>query len=325
MTGFFPLVFKSSGKKTFRRDLRIPSLSSISGNSKYAGSLPVTYTNDAEAAQQWIDTHIPQNRPVAIGWDMESAPDLPWRKTIYTGPATVQISVLDAAMVLHIAQDDTGPQNENFPLINNLLSVASILKVGVGLDQDMVELYQWQQEVSRLSGNTGEGWVEEQTVVGRLDIGGVGGSVGATKSLKALAEEVCGISLLKARKLSMSNWAESPCLTTEQVAYAARDAWVAAAVLHELSEQDPRQFSINSLAEIVLENEVSIEELLEKAQARKMAKAKRKEILTDEAGDEISREDLTNAQLESLREVNARIRELVAPQPPLFEFSPAKI
>ena len=154
---------------------------------------------------------------------------------MYEGPATVQISVVDAALVLQIAQEASGPHLDTIPFLSEVLADSSILKVGVGLDQDMIELIRWPKdhEGSVL-------WTDE--IVGRLDIGGIGGRYGSTMSLKSLARTICGVDLPKDKRLSFSNWAQSPRLSSQQIAYAASDAWVSAVVLEEVSQRDPEQF-----------------------------------------------------------------------------------
>ena len=306
----------------------------------YCDALAVTYTNDIEAAQAWVDLHLGGNlsrssschtnshdrrgEPRAIGWDMESAPDLPWRKeSTYHGPSTVQLAVVDAALVLQIAREDTGPYWENLPFLRDILSDPSILKVGVGLDQDMLDLIRWPHD------DTENEDQDEQDrsfrwgpVVGRLDIGGIGGTTsGTTKSLKSLANDICGVELVKSRRLAISNWATAHPLhlTNEQIAYAARDAWVAAAVLHELARRDPDQFSTNVLVARVLKDELPIQVLNTMTLARKEAKIKWKKLVTDADGNKVDRAQLTDEQRQVVAELEGTMRDLAPPRPYLFD------
>jgi len=333
----YGMAFTPNGKETFCKEILIPPLVAVTSLKRsngdtdevlsrhdYADSLPVTYTNDAMAAQIWVDRHIghrssadSSSRSISVvGWDMESTPSLPWRKTMYSGPSTVQLSVVDAALVLQIAREDIGPYWENLPFLSDILSNPSILKVGVGLDQDILDLIRWPH------GKEGQDpkaiW---GPVVGRLDIGGIGASYGYTKSLKLLAQDICGVELEKSRKIAMSNWAASspPQLSDKQIAYAARDAWASAAIIHELARRDPDQFSTEVLMTRVLEGEMPIELLNTNSLARKEAKTKLKMILTDKDGNKVDRKSLSIDQLEDASKLEAIMKKLAPPKPFLFE------
>jgi len=240
---------------------------------------------------------------------------VPWRETLYEGPATVQISVVDAALVLQIAQEDTGPCLDLVPFLSDILSDPSILKTGVGIDQDMMELMKWPAE------NHSNGSVLWQDMVGRLDLGGIGGRPGTTQSLKTLGEIFCGVDLVKDKRLARSNWARAPRISMRQIAYAARDAWVASAVLEELARRDPRQFSTPALVERVLKEEISIHMLLERAAARKVTKGKLQSLL-GVGDDRIDRKSLPKDQLEVLLDLEQEFRELAPPRPLVFDLGP---
>jgi hypothetical protein len=57
--------------RTFREELTLPPLRPIDGaTSDYATPIPVLYTNDPDAASEWIEQHICE-RPMIVGWDTE--------------------------------------------------------------------------------------------------------------------------------------------------------------------------------------------------------------------------------------------------------------
>lgn len=204
-------------------------------SSRYSNRIPVLYTNDPEAVTEWIDQNI-CNRPMVVGWDTESSPNLPWRRnTKYIGPSTVQLSTVDATMVLEIANEIEGGHPDSLLPLKGILADASILKAGVGIDDDMLELHRWDDDVA-------------EEVFGRFDIGGIGSSKGRSASLKTLAKVILGLELPKSKKIAMSNWAKAP-LSKTQIQYAARDAWVAAAVMDELCRLDPSLFATMSVLE----------------------------------------------------------------------------
>jgi ribonuclease D len=232
----------------------------------------------------------------------------------YVGPATVQISVLEASLVLQIAQEDNFAFADTMlrnvladSTILDVLADSTILKAGVGIDQDMLELFRCKPS-------------SPMDVSGRMDIGGIGGSHGRTSSLKNLAKTVLGVDLLKSKKLAMSPWGKAP-LTDDQIAYAARDAWASAAILHELAERDPKTYSTQSLLDLVLAEECSVDHLDARAVARKEAKTKLFEIIRKE-GEHVDRKDLSDEQLTEVAQFEKEMKELAPPRPFVFDVGP---
>lgn len=81
------------------------------------------------------------------------------------------------------------------------------------------------------------------------------------------------------KKLSMSNWG-SRHLTLEQISYAARDAWVAAAVVERLQMANKDMFRAESLMKMeFMKSQRSMDDMDARAKARKAAKLNLKEIL----------------------------------------------
>jgi hypothetical protein len=229
------------------------------------------------------------------------------------GPATVQISVVDACLILQIANEDVGPLPDTMPFLQEFLADSTILKAGVGLDQDMLELYRWEQ-TSMIFENAHS----------RLDIGGIGGSKnnGNSASLKTVAQLVLGVTLQKSKKISMSNWAKAP-LSDDQISYAARDAWASAAVLSELAARDPsgETYSTASLLKLVLAKETPMDELDARAVARKEVKTKLLDII--KKGDEkVNRNDLSEEQLAEVEQLEKEMKELAPPRPFVFNVEP---
>lgn len=286
-------------------------------SSKPSGSHWLGYGGKS-SLNEYVKHETEQRDSHSYNSSTKSSQVLPWRKALYEGPATVQISMVDAALVLQIAQEGSGPYLDTIPFMNDILGDSDILKVGVGLDQDMLELIRWQGEEDGGEQDNEGSVVWKDEIVGRFDIGGIGGRYGATMSLKSLAKTVCGVDLPKEKKLSFSNWAQSPRLSSRQLAYAARDAWVSAAVLEELSLRDPIQFSTKTLLERVQKEEHSIHDLNETAMARKKAKTELQSIL-GKKNERVDRKDLTIEQLTTLVELEQIIKELAPPHPIIFD------
>jgi ribonuclease D len=231
-------------------------------------------------------------------------------KVKYAGPATVQISVLEASLVLQIAQEDAA--DYTMPVLHDFLADATILKAGGGVDQDMLELFRWKPSP----------YLDD--ISGRMDIGGIGGSNGRTSSLKNLAKAVLDVDLLKSKKLAMSDWGKAP-LTDAQIAYAARDAWASAAILHELAARDPNTYSTESLRDTNNTEECSMDQLDARAVARKEAKTKYNDIIRNEDGEKVDRKDLSSEQLVEMEQLEKEMKELAPPRPVIFDVGPLGI
>lgn len=217
-------------------------------------------------------------------------------KAKFQGPATVQISVAHAAIVVQLVDANGNPSDVSAPILQSLFADKSIVKAGVGIDQDMLELYR--------------AWDCTGDFVNRFDIGGIGAANGTTLSLKALTKAVTDVELLKSRKLAMSNWGIVPLKDT-QIAYCARDAWAAAAITTELAERDPDTFSTAALVHL-LESEFCISKLNERAQGRKVAKTRMIEIL-GKGADRVSKKKLTDELQREVEELEVVLRTLAPP------------
>lgn len=151
-----------------------------------------------------------------------------------------------------------------------------IVKAGCSIDDDLLDLREkrWPNLEARsrldLSGLRSSGSGSDETTTTTTTTGGPG--------LKRLAQTVLGLDLPKKRKISASDWSRMP-LTEEQVVYAARDAWVAAAVVDQLQYIDAHTFDPNVLVERLQasqqqqEEEVSLHELTQRRTNRREAKA----------------------------------------------------
>jgi hypothetical protein len=302
----------------FSQEISLPALRRLNpASNNYGDSIPVLYTNDPQSASQWMETHFSQNDLTTVGWDVESVPNVPWMPANFCGPATVQISVVHAALVVQMVNHKGFPSEDTVPMLRNFLADPSILKAGVGIDKDMMELVRsWDPESSSSSS------ASSLVVRGRMDIGGIGAAVGRTRSLKDLAFAILGVDIPKSRKLSLSNWGQVP-LTTLQIAYAARDAWVAAAIMNELALRDPNTCSTQSLLQLVSQDEISISDLDRRAVARKMAKTEFEGIVGGKGEEKVDRRDLTDAQRKRVDDLRAEMKGLAPPRP--FEFDMEKL
>ena len=252
----------------------------------YSQPIPCLYTNEVGAITSWIQQHLLTTTasPVVVGWDMESAPSVPWRDDEYVGPATLQLSTVTQTVVIQLAQNGYGPvlfesssntsktntksttnrpqqqQQQQYqvlpPIIEELLSNPNIILTGVGIHDDIIELYRWvmeQEQQRRLQqqpppqhkhireiNDTDNADVKTLSSTQRIPswasaaAGGCSlfdmGRIGAlspkhynTVSLKRLVAGIVGLDLVKSKQLARSPWGRVP-LRNEELGYAARDA-----------------------------------------------------------------------------------------------------
>jgi hypothetical protein len=187
----------------------------------------------------------------------QSVPVTPWMKdkVNFVGPAVVQLATLDACLVVHLASANGRPSGSCGPPLEAVLRDETIVKAGVSLDQDMLEL---RQKWTRMEARS------------RLDLGGVGASGSQRLGLKQLTSSILGVDLPKTRRLTMSNWSQVP-LTSAQLAYSAWDAWAGAAIVAELAARDPDTFGTEALVDL-LRPQRTIDDLYHRQRRRKGAK-----------------------------------------------------
>lgn len=230
------------------------------------GPLPVTYTNSPRVVERWLADNVPGSGRGAsfVGFDVESVPNAPWIKhqALFDGPAVVQVSTPDCALVVQLTRDRSQRQSTACTAVSALLSDPSIVKVCTSIDEDMLELYRFNRQLKARS---------------RFDLGGVGSGRGSKQriGLQRLVRAVLGVEMKKSKKLAMSNWSKP--LTKQQVEYAARDAWAGAAVIDDLSNRYPETFSAESIARL-LRDERLIQEIHKRATRRKKARTQLKTI-----------------------------------------------
>ena len=129
------------------------------------GAMQVTYTTEAKCMEDWIAAHCVG--ATCVGFDTESPAVVPGRKADFA-TCVLQLAVGDEVLVAQ-GSLDAAP-----PAVADLLGDASVVKVGVSIDDDAIELY-------RDAG---------LAVRGRFDLGGVG-AVSAQRRV-GLAQRPCG-------------------------------------------------------------------------------------------------------------------------------------
>ena len=176
------------------------------------GTLAVTYATEARCIEEWLSAHSGET---ALGFDTETRPT--FRKGVVHPPATLQLSTPTDCLVAHLLHLDTVPT-----ALVEVLASTQILKAGVGVDNDAIEL-----------------WLHHGLEVrARLDLAdGAAAALGVeAKSLSGLTADVLGVTLNKSRRLQLTNWARR-ALSVAEAQYAALDAWAGRALHDELARQ----------------------------------------------------------------------------------------
>lgn len=114
----------------------------------------------------------------------------------------------------------------------------------------------------------------------------------------------------------MSNWGLR-YLSDEQIAYAARDAWVAAAIIERLQKGNEEVFGADSLMEMdFMKNQTLMEDMDERVRKKKVLKDELK-ALKNKQRDYIKVEHKKQDE-ERMRKLYGLISELKGDQPPTF-------
>lgn len=241
--------------------------------------MSVCYTDDSRTVNRWLRENAAG--AAALGFDTETACAFNGRKPPAPGPHVLQLAAGDACLVAHLVSGDVCASGA----LADVLSDPSVVKVGVGLDDDAVELYNIDSRM-KLSG--------------RLDIGGP--RKGRRIALREVAHRCIGGPIApKAKKIACSNWAMRR-LQSKQLAYAARDAWLGAAVYGALAA-DP---AFTDAVATQIEDEMPIAELTAVAADRRVIK-RRLKALDEDAEDYDAR----------VREIRRELKKFPRPDPRL--------
>ncbi|KAJ3161090.1 hypothetical protein HDU86_007711 [Geranomyces michiganensis] len=230
-----------------------------SGTFEYSVDLPtgtvpitVTYTQDTDKIREWLETHA---NHAYMGMDTERKPTFK-KGGVREKTALLQLSTPDGhVLLLNHFQFSKVDRGKYQPYLENLLRDPKVLKAGVGIWQDFNFLIQdWKLDIDNdLSGKCGvvdimalaiddprfppprtdvdtpeHPWIEGADGIKRPPIMKYG--------LVALTERYLGFVLGKAKSIQTANWACHFPMKRAMSEYAAKDAWVGARILAELTK-----------------------------------------------------------------------------------------
>lgn len=102
--------------------------------------LPVRYTNDPKEINRWLTEHVPTD-DCAIGFDTESVPNFPgFPRQLAGHPALVQLAMTESSIVIPLLNKKKKYTSACLPLLAELLCDKNIIKCGVGIDEDLLDL-----------------------------------------------------------------------------------------------------------------------------------------------------------------------------------------
>jgi hypothetical protein len=266
-----------------------------------APELTVLTTKDSNIIRRWLEEHVAFYKEAnsndsgcdsysILGFDIESIAKPPWRPDradLPDGPATIQLSTPDSCLIVQLATIGDGSARNAPSILRDVVNNPKIIKVGVGIDDDALELYRWSRDsdpyphVASADPQNGKSNLWEMT--SRFDIGCIlpSHNPGRRIGLREVAKTILGVEIQKNKRIQMSNWGNK--LTSDQISYAARDAWVSAAVLDKLQTDNSNVFGAKALAESdFMRNQRGLKEIDDRAVRRKDAKIEYKALVDEE-------------------------------------------
>jgi len=287
-------------------------------------------TRDPRIIERWLQDNIGSDDASEysiLGFDSESIAKPPWlmpeRASLPDRPATIQLSTPSSCIIVQLSRCGDGSALHAPEILRNVINNPRIIKVGVGIDDDGLELYRWSKE-SFDDTQGGRNANDEQMsqlweMTSRFDLGCIlpNKNPGRRSGLQLLAKEILGVELIKSKKLSMSNWGKRH-LDMEQISYAARDAWVAAAIMEKLQSCNNDVFGAEALmGKEFMTSQRSMDVMDNRARSRKKAKVELKGLLERQKDEELPK--LSSDEEERKQELY-NLLDLHRPdQPPTFD------
>jgi ribonuclease D len=210
---------------------------------QWEGDVKILHTREEMAAaveditllQKKQQTTTAASTTFCVGFDIESKPA--FRKGQFHPPALLQIATVDVVYLFRLCALWHGKHGhrkqahvvnvETFAFLRPLLTDGRILKAGVGVTHDVSNLK------SLVGDYTPQGMYELADVAKEY--------IRSGPSLQALTAHYLHCQLPKTKRITMSDWARTDALSSDQIKYAATDAWAGLAIWRAMHEQQQRE------------------------------------------------------------------------------------
>lgn len=242
---------------------------SASSSSYLSMDLPVVYTNEPKIMKQWLDANVAYGKCHTIGFDVESLCSFypshrhRFSKFHTIPPSVIQLASTTSALVIQlpaIIRHGRRPStkckaNDIIQILLDVLVDPTIIKAGVFIDPDILQFYERYPyldarsrfDLSRLrSTSSYDDTSRDDDDNDSDDHNKSTKQQEKVPGLQTLTASILGLHLPKPKKIACSNWNRIP-LSYSQLAYCARDAWVSAAIVHELAKRDVGTFGPDAL------------------------------------------------------------------------------
>jgi hypothetical protein len=181
-----------------------------------APPLPVLTTKDPSTIQRWLDDNViidGDDEYTMLGFDLESIAKPPWmpeRASLPDGPATIQLSTTTSCIIIQLSQCGDGSALFGPETLRRVINNPKIIKVGVGIDDDALELYRWSK--NSLENARGRSVRENQhqplqlwEMTSRFDIGCIL-QKNKRSGIRELAQKILGVEINKSKVCVCANF-----------------------------------------------------------------------------------------------------------------------
>ena len=174
---------------------------------------PIHVVSDIET-QETIANRLMEN--TLLGFDTEARPS--FKKGVIHPVSLLQLSTKKEAYLFRLNESGIGDN------LKNILSSSEIKKVGVAIEDDIIDLQRLRPFVAR-------GFISLEREVKKVGI--------ESNGLRKIAAIILKKRISKGAQVS--NW-DADELTDKQLTYAATDAWISIRMLEELNKSHPDIF-----------------------------------------------------------------------------------
>lgn len=179
---------------------------------KGAPALPVLTTKDPRTIERWLDENVKRddNEYAIVGFDLESISKPPWkphRASLPDGPATIQLSTPTSCIIIQLSRCGDGSSMYAPDILRSIINNPKIIKVGVSIDDDALELYRWSKRSSLGARSNNIGRYSKETpqslweMTSRFDIGCVLPNKNPSRrsGIRELAHAILGVEINKSK------------------------------------------------------------------------------------------------------------------------------